>query len=230
MNRIDTNPTAAALPVRLIFIASLLMLIGSFLGVWAPVMGWQILEDAMGPMGLRGFRYFTILSNAAAGPLAAAMAVICIALRVGRISSIPKWLELCWHLDCVALTLTFVTTAVFLCPQRVAMGDSYFLLFSGVNFFNHFLTPMLSIAVMDLLDRQRRLPKSWILLGVVPVAVYAAVYLYNVVWMKSWPDFYGFTFGGRYQVVPMVVLVVLGASCGMSALHICLHNRHIGES
>ena len=55
------------------------------------------------------------------------------------------------------------------------------------------------------------------LLGVIPVAIYSVVYLVMVVFLQHWNDWYGFTFGGRYGLVPVVIIVMGLFAYGVSA-------------
>lgn len=56
----------------------------------------------------------------------------------------------------------------------------------------------------------RKVP-AW---GVVPTAVYGVVYLVMVVFVKRWTDWYGFTFGGKNEVIPSVMAVMLAFAWG----------------
>lgn len=46
------------------------------------------------------------------------------------------------------------------------------------------------------------------ILAMTPTIIYSIVYFIMVVILKRWNDFYGFTFGGRYAILPIVVAVI----------------------
>lgn len=140
---------------------------------------------------------------------------------------LPKGYTYLYLSAAASLTLVFLVVACFLSPIKVMNGYSYFKLFSHHNFFNHFLTPLLSAVTLDAVWKTDRLSvkKAWT--GAIPMLLYTVVYIIEVVVLQNWPDLYNFTFGGRYYLLPLVFVVVFGITFGLSAIHVKLHNRGI---
>jgi len=149
--------------------------------------------------GRAGFRYFTVLSNVFCA--LAALAVL-IAQAAG---GLPFGVWITKYIATVAVSVTMVTVLVFLGPN---MG--YKPLLSGWDLFMHLLTPLLAIVSFSLFERQT-MAFPLCLLGLLPTALYGAVYCYRVVFLpegQGWEDFYGFNKGGHWRL--SIVAMLLG--------------------
>ena len=87
----------------------------------------------------------------------------------------------------------------------------YFDFFANGTFFLHFFTPVIAIySVIWLEESKEKVTKKSAWLGLIPTVVYSILYCYEVVIVGfkngGWPDFYGFTFGGNYKMVPVSAL------------------------
>lgn len=155
------------------------------------------------------FRYFTVDSNI----LAAAASVPVLAFAV-RGKKLPQWALIAKFIAATAVGVTFFTVMFFLGP---IMG--YRAMFVGNNFFMHGVTPILSMLSFSLFEHGTPLTKKQALLGVLPTAVYATVYLVMVVLRGAenggWPDFYGFNRGGMW---PISFGIMLLATAGLGQL------------
>ena len=156
--------------------------------------------------GRAAFRYFTVLSNALCALAALAMAVCQIR---GRVSPAVLMFK---YLGTASLSVTLATVLAFLGPT---MG--YRELLSGGNLYLHLLGPLLAIASFCFLEKDD-MAFSSALAGLIPVALYGALYLYRVVFApegRRWDDFYGFNRGGRW---PLAFAAMLAGTFGLCLL------------
>ena len=137
--------------------------------------------------GLRALRYFTILSNLFAG-----IASLLILLTLPRS---PYWIWLIKYIAACSVTVTFLTVMLFLGPSL-----GYKAMLSGRDFYRHLCGPLLTLLSFVFLERFYVLPFITSLLGIIPVIVYGLVYLYEVVMIGRWDDFYGYNKNGKWPV------------------------------
>ena len=141
--------------------------------------------------GLFSLKFFTNLSNLFNGAIC-----LVFAFRLMGSGWITQRLKT-WKLaGTAAAGLTFCTVMGFLGP---VFGYQY--MFNGPNFFLHFLLPVLSMLSFIFLEREGTIPFRYTFRAVLPVALYAAGYLCNVLvqGVGDWPDrhdFYGFLLWG----------------------------------
>ena len=178
-------------------------------------------------IGLGYLKPYTMDSNLLAG-ISSLIIVICTVrnLVAGK-DTTPNWAVTFSLMASACLLLTMVVAACFLAPMRVMMGQSYFSMFSGDMFFFHFLNPILSAFSFTVLLRTRCYCRRDCLWGMIPTIIYSFVYLAMVVFLHRWEDFYNFTFGGRYQFVPLVFLVIYALVLLMSLFLVYFHNRTV---
>ena len=180
-------------------------------------------------VGANFFTAFTADSNILMGLCAAVRLFTDIRVLRDPAYTPPVWTDRLYHIGTSALALTFTVVVVFLSPQMELMGIGYFALFRGTNFFHHLINPLLAMACFFLLDKRRRLPVRQAWPGFVPAFIYGIVYLLCVVVFRVWPDIYNFTLGGRYALVPLVMLAVYALSYGLACAAAALHNIKIHE-
>lgn len=179
----------------------LLTLKGVFWGAAAGQLGENMIN-------LGYFKAFTVDSNDLAAIASIIMFVYLIISLVKKEDHIPYWVVLLQYTSGVAVGLTFITTATFLAPTQVSIGNSYWLYFSGDMFFLHFLTPVLAIAMFIVGSNEYNFKLKENLIGLIPLGIYSVVYVTNAVILHTWSDFYGFTFGGKnWAVVPSLIVV-----------------------
>ena len=147
--------------------------------------------------GKRAFRYFTTQSNVLCAVSALAMCLF------------PEadWAYYLKVMGTVAVTVTMLTVLIFL-----GRLYGYKPLLSGSDLFMHLITPLLAIVSLCVFER-RGISFLGSFIGVIPVALYAPLYLYNVVYApeeKRWEDFYGFNRDGKWPVA--YALMVAGAA------------------
>ena len=147
--------------------------------------------------GAKSLKFYTNLSNIF-GALGALWALGCELASRGEKARLP--LPAYWFRfsSAVCLTVTFLTTALFLSPMLVLRGGNYFLYFKGATFFLHFLTPLLTVFTVTRLEQTEGFGKKQVLLAVIPTLLYAMVYVWQVAVRGpengGGNDFYGFTF------------------------------------
>ena len=125
----------------------------------------------------------------------------------------------------VSVGVTFATVALFLSPGMALSGRGYFSLFQGDNLFFHFLNPVLGCIDFIWFIPHRKFTVRECFYGIIPTAIYAVVYVLNVVILETWPDIYNFTFGGHKGLAPVVVIVMLALAFAIALLLTRLHNR-----
>ena len=160
-----------------------------------------------GGVGLGAFVYFTVDSNV----LMTIAALLAIPFNLRRAVSgqpMPRGLLVFKFVSAVAVGVTFWTVVLLL--GRIY---GYPPLFVGNNLFMHLTTPAIAFVAAGFLEAygEKPVPLWACALGMLPVALYAAVYATMVVFIGSdkggWPDFYGFNVGGMWPVSAAVMLL-----------------------
>ena len=155
-------------------------------------------------------RYFTAQSNL----LCAAAALLTALCRV--FGGAPNGVLLLKYAGTAAVTVTLLTVLFFLGPKL-----GYRKLLAGPDLFLHLICPVLAILSHILWDKPR-MSFAGVLIGVLPVALYGALYFYKVVLVggeRGWPDLYGFNRGGKWPV--SCVAMLLGSFAVSLLLWLC---------
>ncbi len=150
------------------------------------------------------FRFFTTLSNVLC---ALAELMVCICQLAGEV---PRWVWILKYIGTAAVTVTMVTVFVFLAPQYGLKN-----LLAGQEFFLHFLTPIMALVSFCVFER-RGMDFPTALYGMLPLVLYAPLYLYKVLLApegKRWEDFYGFNRTGKWPVSLAAMLAGTFALC-----------------
>ena len=150
-----------------------------------------IYDENFDHMGIRTFCMFTVNSNILAG----LSMLLCIPYTVDGLRTgyyhLPDWVVVAMHIAVTAVSLTFLVSLCILAPVK-----GFGLIFSGSRFFLHGVCPILSIVTFCCFINSHlvRLKESY--LALIPVLLYAIVYLVMVVFIGEehggWNDFYGF--------------------------------------
>ena len=170
--------------------------------------------------GMEFLRFFTNLSNIFVS--VASLIMIVFNIRNMRTGSdvFPKWAMLLKFTATVSISVTFITVVVFLGPMFMAMGQSYWVMFAGNCFFLHFTTPVIAIISILFFEKCETFEKKFAFLGLLPTVLYSIVYVVMVVFIGKdnggWPDFYGFTFGGKMYLVPISLIAMYGLTILLS--------------
>ena len=177
--------------------------------------------DALGSVNTQTFRYFTTDSNLLMAVIALVYAGFNVLCLFRPETAEPKWLHILKFTGTTAVSVTFVTVVIFLGPTAAMKSGArgYFRMFEGNVFFLHFLCPLLAIVSFTLLERGPRLSVIETLWALIPTVVYSIIYYIMVVKAaRPWPDFYGFTFGGKMWAVPFSVLGMYTLTFGLATL------------
>lgn len=156
--------------------------------------------------GLKQFRYFTVLSNTLCAVAALMMAISQIGGNVSRPVFLMK------YMGTVSVTVTILTVFLFLGPSR-----GYKEVLSGDFFYMHLVGPLLAILSFCLLERQR-MSLGTAMMGLLPVALYSALYLYKVIIApedRRWEDFYGFNRHGKWPIACVAMLAGTAIVCAL---------------
>ena len=117
---------------------------------------------------------FTGLSNLFIG-------LVCLACAIYRLvkkeAILPKILFIIKIIALADITITFLTTALYLAPS---IGPIWWRLYINNNIFNHFLTPLVAIITFILFEGY--VETSWkdCFLSLIPLAMYGVFYIINV--------------------------------------------------
>ena len=172
-------------------------------------------------MGIRTFCMFTVNSNILAG----LSMLMCIPYTVDGLRSgyyhLPDWVVVLMHIAVTAVSLTFLVSLFILSPVK-----GFVLIFSGSRFFLHGVCPVVSIVTFCCFIRSH-LVRLWESpLPLIPVFIYAVVYVVMVVIIGEenggWNDFYGFA-----TRVPLWVsmVTILPLTYGIAMLLRLGHNK-----
>lgn len=216
----DRRKNTAALIINLFL--SVAVAVVTVLGVAKGAGAGQV-GDRM--IGLGYFKAFTIDSNVLMGICALLMLAFNINSAVNKKYEMPSWVVKTYLFGAGSVALTFVTVVVFLTPMFKATGMSMKYLYSADMFFFHVADPILAVTALVFFTPVQKLSVKTRLLALAPTVLYSAVYTVNVAVLKTWKDFYNFTFGGKLFLTPVVILVMYAASFGIISLISCAHNR-----
>ena len=178
-------------------------------------------ENPLVQSGFDSYKFFTTDSNILAGLASLILIPFEIQILRGKRKKLPRAAVLFKYAAAVSLTLTFTTVMVLLLP----IYDIKFLLL-GTAFYMHIAGPVMTFISFVFLetDTKIKLPES--LIPLIPVILYGAVYLTEVVIIGEknggWMDFYTFNKGGNWMIS---MPIMLGATYLISFLIRLLHNR-----
>ncbi len=150
-----------------------------------------IFDENFDHMGIRTFCMFTVDSNILAG----LTMLLCIPYTVDGLRTgyyhLPDWVVVLMHVSVTAVSLTFLVSLCVLAPVK-----GFVLIFTGSRFFLHGVCPVLSIVTFCFFIKSHLIRLKESFLALIPVAIYALVYLVMVVFIGEekggWNDFYGF--------------------------------------
>lgn len=200
------------------FILNIMIVLTTF---WAVLMYFIGPPDILGSHDIQCFKYFTTDSNilAAAGSFLYLIYSMKDSKNPG--DKIPKWVTILKFVGTVAASITLLTVVCFLAPVAGFRGkglQTVLLFFKGNVLVLHLTTPVLSIISTLFLERKEKITAKEAAFGMLPTVIYSFVYLFMVVIIQQWDDWYGFTFGGRYALVPIVMLIMFSFSFGLSQI------------
>ncbi len=137
-------------------------------------------------------RFFTAQSNV----FCAVSALLVAAFRIS--GAVPQWVLILKYVGTAAVTVTFLTVFLFLVPFLTGLKRAL----SGPDFWLHLVCPLLAIVSYVGWD-QPEAPFWVVILGMLPVLLYACLYLHKVIAApeeKRWDDYYSFNRNGKWPV------------------------------
>ncbi len=151
--------------------------------------------------GARLFRYFTVQSNVFC---AAAALLMCAAPD-------RPWAWVLKYVGTAAVTVTMMTVLVILAPAVGSLRK----LIHGSDFFMHLVTPLAAILCFCVFEK-RGMRFGTAMLGMLPVLLYGALYLYKIKFAPEasrWEDFYGFNRNDKWKQSYLAMLIGGFAIC-----------------
>ena len=178
-----------------------------------------VADENFDHMGLRTFCMFTVNSNILA---AAAMAMVIPYTMDGLRTHnyyLPRWIVDVVYAAVTAVALTFLVSLFILSPAK-----GFILIFTGSRFFLHAVCPILAVVAFCFFMTQKDLGILDSLFSLIPVLIYAGVYLVMVVVIGEenggWNDFYGFvTYIPWWAAAAGIMPVTFLISTGIRVLH-----------
>ena len=188
-------------------------------------LGWAGRGAALSAMGIYSLRYFTVLSNLFSGFTSLAVVVWTLRHRGERL---PDGLHLLRYVATTSVALTLVTVEVYLAPA-FGFGSMH----AGANLWFHLLLPLFAIVGLCAFEADRPLTLRASLVAVVPMIVYGAGYLANILinGIGEWPntnDWYGFTAWGLERAP--IVFVIMALVTWLIALALRAINQRVYRS
>ena len=148
------------------------------------------------------FIYFTNISNLLVGLMAIINAVFLLLSVIKNKNCVPYIFSLIKLVLISMTTLTFFTVLFVIGPI-----DGYPQNYSGRNFFTHLVVPVLSLVSYLFFEEKLKFQWKYSLIALIPFAIYAIVYVINVVALKSWPDLYQINKQGLWYLFLLIFLI-----------------------
>lgn len=160
---------------------------------------------ALASAGIVNLKYFTVLSNIAEGLASLFWLAVCFTKKE------PATADRVKYVAAVSVGLTFATIAFFLGPLYGMLS-----MYTGANFWFHLIVPVVAMLEFVFLSETEVGVKDN-LLAVVPMLLYGAVYLLNVILRGTeGNDWYGFVnWGLPIGIVIFAVLCIATYGIGL---------------
>ena len=171
-----------------IFVSTALVVVSIFL--------WR--SDPLIKHPYETFKFFTTDSNILCAISAIIVIIFDIRIITGKSKEIPRWAAVLKYIGTTSVMVTFTTVMLFLGPLY-----TYYFVLKGTAFYMHLVGPLLALVSFWLFEPYGIIRKREIHLAVLPMAVYGAVYLTEVLIIgefDGWQDFYGFNTGGMWYL------------------------------
>lgn len=160
--------------------------IGVFICTFSAV-AWGLQNDVSGEENL--FHYFTVLSNLFAAAGAAFMIPYAVEGIRNKRFVLPKWVVLFQFSGAICVTITLVSTFLFILPtQGFANG------LAGMSFWLHLVCPLLTVVLFQCVETGVSISNREMLKTLIPYWAYMAVYFVMVYLVSpdrgGWTDLY----------------------------------------
>lgn len=189
-------------------IITLLVLLGSiFMFVGFTFMpANKVLEAA----GVEIFKFYTVDSNVLVGVTSLILLIYEFMFLTKKIDNIPNIIYILKFIATSAITLTFVTTLVFLTPQY-----GLYAMYNNTNLIFHLIVPVLALISYIYYEKHDNKYK-YAILGIIPMFIYSIYYAAMIIvnlnndGLTIKYDFYGFLQGNInniYIVIPIIYFI-----------------------
>ena len=157
-----------------------------------------ILPETDTILGTKSFRYFTIDSNILVAISSILMIISILFKKQNIVIDVINYVSTC------QITLTLITVLIFLGPT---MG--YKPLLANEQLLLHLIVPLLKIINCLIFENHKNIKIKHTIYSFIPYLIYASFYIINVLIIKSWEDFYGFTkyLGTAFNIMFMTLLI-----------------------
>lgn len=185
-------------------------------------------STTLSSIGVRGLRYFTVDSNLLAGLVSLLLIARDVLILLGRGRRPPVWLSALNLASVSSLAVTFLMVLGVLAPRS---ANGFLSLYREANLLFHAVVPLLAFADFFFLSSNRALRRPWFAAGALPLFLYGVYYCAAVLknaaadgTIPAGSDWYHL-FGGRVSRMPLMLLLMLAAGLGISALLCLAMNR-----
>lgn len=169
---------------------------------------------------IQKFCFFTTDSNLLAALASLAVGIGNILILKGRLARLPYAVMVFKLMGVVSLLLTCVTVIVVLVPIYGAKME-----LSGTGFHVHLGAPVMSLLSFIFFDGFGKIKLRNALWGCVPMLIYGAVYLWQVVIIGfsngGWFDFYALNQNGQWY---LSLIIMLSGTLALAIVTLLLHN------
>lgn len=157
-----------------------------------------ILPETDTIFGTKSFRYFTIDSNILVAISSILMIISILFKKQNIVIDVINYVSTC------QISLTLITVLIFLGPT---MG--YKPLLANEQLLLHLIVPLLKIINCLIFENHKNIMIKHTFYSFIPYLIYATFYIINVLIIKSWEDFYGFTkyLGTAFNIMFMTLLI-----------------------
>ena len=160
------------------------------------------------------FEWFTVDSNC----LTAFAAIMIIPYAIDGIRKkrfvYPKWALMIHYAGAICTTLTLVFALCFISwfNPELAFGEE--------NVFLHIVCPLTVLISFFMVESSYKLTIKDTLIALIPFIAYSLLYLYNVVFARSWDDHYMLnTFAPYYVSMPLMYLITYHIAVFIRKIH-----------
>lgn len=156
------------------------------------------------------FKFYTVDSNILVGLVSIVLIIYELQLLTKKINKIPDYIYILKFIATSAITLTFITTALFLAPRY-----GLYAMYNNNNLFFHLIVPSLAVISYVFLEKHD-LKKRYAYLGIIPMFIYSIYYASMILFnldnggLTFKYDFYGFLQGNInniFIVLPIIYLI-----------------------
>lgn len=170
------------------------------------------------------FKYYTVDSNIFAGLGSLTLLIYQYLLMKKKIKKIPNAVYIFKHMGVIGVSLTFITTLLFLGPT---IPTGFFSLYTNSNFFFHLVIPIVCFVSFCFFDKFEQ-KKSYTLYSLIPTFIYSIFYFGNIIMhitdglVDIKYDFYGFLNGKFINVIyvlPIMFAITYLISLGLLKLN-----------